>query len=187
MSRLDDELKIALRREAPSSDFVGRVMQQIAAQPRRRQSLWERLAAMFQPPRIRWVAIGVTASLIVAIGLLQLGKSQKPVDEQTVIEAVSKPPLPATDAVAGGQASEAGGNNQVGNNQVVLQEHKKAAKVKRIPKQRRPAAGTETVPRNEMNLAADREGEAAKEKVMMALRIASVTLNETQKVIQGRD
>jgi hypothetical protein len=68
MSRLDDELREALRREDPGPDFTARVLARAAAQPRR-VSWWSALAAGFRPPR--WAAAGVAFGVLVAAGGLE--------------------------------------------------------------------------------------------------------------------
>ena len=45
MSRLDDELKIAFRRQEPSPDFAARLLERINSTPEPRPSFWQRLAA----------------------------------------------------------------------------------------------------------------------------------------------
>jgi hypothetical protein len=176
MSRLDDELRLALQREEPSQGFADRVMRQIAAAPARKPRLRESLARLIAPLRMRWVVVGVTASLIVAIGMLQLGKSQKPVYEPRIesarrAEALSQPPLPTAEAAS---------------SQVAATAEKAPATVERA-KQRRVKRASSAASRSRRELAAQREGEAARDKLLLALRIASETLYETQRLIQGED
>src|SRR6185503_18947275 len=74
MSRLDDELRNAFKRQQPPADFTARVLERVARQPEPRPSLWQRLAALVEPPKMRWVAIGVTAALLIAIGAAQYSR-----------------------------------------------------------------------------------------------------------------
>ena len=74
MSRLDDQLRDAFKREQPSADFAARVLARAAALPVPRPSWWRRLAALVEPPKLRWVAIGATAALLLAIGAVQFAK-----------------------------------------------------------------------------------------------------------------
>ena len=46
MSRLDDELRNAFKRQQPPADFTARVLERVARQPEPRPSLWQRLAAL---------------------------------------------------------------------------------------------------------------------------------------------
>ncbi len=62
MSRLEDELRTALRREQPSAGFAGRVLAR-AAQPRR--SFWD----FFHLPAFRWAVAGALALIMVVAGL----------------------------------------------------------------------------------------------------------------------
>ncbi len=79
MNRFDDELKIALRREAPSPDFTDRVMARIAEeQEKERQkdsatgkqsekalSWLQKLGAIFTPPQMKWAMAGAMAALLI--------------------------------------------------------------------------------------------------------------------------
>lgn len=72
MSRIEDELRVALRPEEPAPDFTNRVMARISALPLEReeeqskkQPGWrERLAEFFQPVRIKWAVAGAMLSLL---------------------------------------------------------------------------------------------------------------------------
>jgi len=76
MSRFDDELRLALRREEPSADFADRVMARIAELPvtpkqeksRERSNWWQRLAAVFQPPQMKWALAGTLAVVLMIAG-----------------------------------------------------------------------------------------------------------------------
>ncbi|HXI94179.1 MAG TPA: hypothetical protein VNO24_29750, partial [Blastocatellia bacterium] len=74
MSRLDDELRKAFRREQPSVDFTTRLLERVSQQPAPKAPWWHRLATLLDPPKLRWVAIGVTASLLLAIGAAQYSR-----------------------------------------------------------------------------------------------------------------
>ena len=75
MNRLEDELKSALRREQPPSDFTDRVMARIAQSPakqekeRQRDGWLKRLAGFFQPHQMKWAMAGAMACLLVAAAL----------------------------------------------------------------------------------------------------------------------
>ena len=66
MSRLDDELRKAFRREPPPVDFTTRLLERVARQPQPKARLVGQIAMLLDPPKLRWVAIGVTASLLLA-------------------------------------------------------------------------------------------------------------------------
>ncbi|SRR5579864_1088120 len=62
MSYLDEELKIALRREEPPADFADRVLARLNQAPE--PSWWERLSLLMRPPRLQWVAVTVMVSVL---------------------------------------------------------------------------------------------------------------------------
>jgi hypothetical protein len=83
MSRLDDELKIALRRDEPPEGFAARVLERIAAMPdaavpqKVGKSWWQRLAETLGPFGMnwlpgRWLTAGTLACallLVVTVGV----------------------------------------------------------------------------------------------------------------------
>ena len=73
MNRIDEELKLALRREEPSPDLIDRVMSRVAELQKREKLVegagWlRRLAEFFQPPRMKWATAGAMAVLLVIVG-----------------------------------------------------------------------------------------------------------------------
>ena len=83
MSKFDDELRMALRREEPSPDFTNRVMARIQAMEqsavinmqreqkklREQNNWWQRLAGLFRPPAMRgakWAMAGAMAVVLIA-------------------------------------------------------------------------------------------------------------------------
>ena len=176
MSRLDDELKVAFRREEPSPDFVARVLERINATPAPRPSLLERLVALFQAPVMRWAALGATAALLVAISAaVYLRTDQTAAEESGKIEAV----IAATDATD----AETGRSNRW------VEKAPNAYAVHRpdlINRARKPVQH-----RNRPGMLAIRkeprpspEAEAAKVRVLFALQIAGATFNDAQRAIQ---
>lgn len=79
MNRFEDELRAALRRQEPASDFTGRVLERItqlpAPQTQTREKLREktdwrqRIAKFFQPPQLKWAMVGAMALLLVAAAI----------------------------------------------------------------------------------------------------------------------
>ncbi len=65
MSRLEDELRSALRRENPGPDFTARVLARAAAQPAPRPKWWQ----AFTMPRLRWAMAGALACAIAVAGI----------------------------------------------------------------------------------------------------------------------
>ena len=175
MSRLDDELRNAFRREPPPADFTARVLERIAQQPAPRPRWWQRLATLLEPPKLRWVAVGVTASLLLAIGAAEYSKLRRAeVSDNTVIANVPAPRGANTAAVAPdrdnrGQDLATLAPNPAPN----VKRGAASSKVRRLALARY---------QKERELRA--EGEAAKQKVMLALSIASATLNNAERAIR---
>lgn len=69
MSRLDDALREALRKEDPGPDFTRQVLARAAAARPAKQGWWRALASGFRPPLVRWAAAGMLACALLAIGL----------------------------------------------------------------------------------------------------------------------
>ena len=186
MSRLDDELKIAFKREEPPPDFAARVLERINSTPAPqqispqrslpRQSFWRRLADLFSIAEPRWIAIGVAAALLVAIGAAQYMRLHRaPVEEGSKVEALSATPNPTSATSDQTSATASNSQNVVkrvlpikrrGANRLVQPEGR--ATTVAIRKQQRPSP----------------EAEAATERVLFALQIAGATLNDAQKAIQ---
>jgi hypothetical protein len=191
MSRLDDELRNAFRREPPPPDFTVRLLERIAQQPAPRPRWWQRLAMLVEPPKLRWVAIGVTASLLLAIGAAQYSKysrlHQAPVNDNGQIAGT----LPAPeDGIKRTEPAAAAPGSDRAQHQAQHQAQPGAASPGHVSKRPRSAGSSSTNRR--LAVARDQrererelriEGEAAKEKLMLALSIASATLNEAQKAI----
>jgi hypothetical protein len=175
MSRLDDELRNAFRRESPPADFIERLLARVAKQPAPQLRWWQKLAMLLEPPKLRWVAIGVTASLLLAIGAAQYSRlHQVAVNDNGKVAGIRPSP-------------ESTGTDTFDPNVNVSQKD--------------PATFDQPSPRNvkrQVNstinhrLAAARHqkeqelraaGEAAKEKLMLALYIASSALNDAEKAI----
>lgn len=175
MSRLDDELRKAFQREQPSADFAARVLERVAQRPAPRARWWERLAALLSPPKLRWVAIGVTASLLLAIGAAQYQKLNQSVVTDDGKTAVKLPP-PAS--VSPEQT-------------VPMPAQPREDTATLAPKKPyKPARSSSTnrrrlAPRIERETVLRAEGEAAKESLMLALSIASSALSEAQKAVNN--
>jgi hypothetical protein len=80
MSRFDDELRLALRREEPSPDFTDRLMARIAElekqeKPREKKDWLRKLAEFFRPsqmnwaPGMRWTIAGAMAVALIVAGV----------------------------------------------------------------------------------------------------------------------
>ena len=176
MSRLDDELRNAFSRQQPPADFTARVLERVARQPAPRVSWWRRLAMLLEPPKLRWVAIGVTASLMLAIGAAQYsrirqvavndnGKIAKAVqsEEKSVSPGGDNTQPDVTSPIPKSPLGVKGAGTSSTKHRLALARLRKEKELK------------------ERELRA--EGEAAKEKLMLALSIASAALNDAQKAV----
>jgi len=76
MSRLDDQLKLALQPEEPPPDFADRVIARINDPPVAKTHWLQTLISLFQIPKIRWVAISL-AVLLIAVGVHQYRRYQQ--------------------------------------------------------------------------------------------------------------
>jgi hypothetical protein len=176
MSRLDDELRKAFGREQPPVDFTTRLLERVAQQPAPKAPWWHRLATLLDPPKLRWVAIGVTASLLLAIGAAQYSRlTQAVVDDSGKIAKID--PAPEASAPRTGTTEK----------DLAPQEDAITATP---PRHIRRAAPTSTnrrfaQARHQQDRELRAEGEAAKEQLMRALSIASSALSDAQKAVHG--
>jgi negative regulator of sigma E activity len=184
MSRLDDELKIAFKRKEPSADFAARVLERINQTPAPKKNWWQTIVALFEPPRIRWVAIGVAASLLIAIGVAQyraldenraeaqpgLAQANTEPEASSVDAKKDSPVVVAPDSVDKGEKRRgvAPSRRTVDKRDRVARSASNQTRLARAPKDRGVSA----------------EAEAAKERVLFALQIVGSTLGDAQRVIQ---
>ena len=173
--RLDDELRNAFRREQPSADFTMRVLERVSLEPPTRLRWWQRLAMLLEPPRLRWVAIGATASLLLAIGAMQYSRLHQGVanNGETVAKSDPSPEATGKDAVT----TE---SNPASQNAAIA-----TRKATQDIKRRAPSSRNNrlALARHEEERELRAEGEAAKEKLMLALSIASSALSDAQKAV----
>jgi hypothetical protein len=145
----------------------------VSLEPLPRLRWWQKLAMLLEPPKLRWMAIGVTASLLLAIGAMQYSRMrQVAVDDNAKVAKTAAGP-DASDKDAGIPVSDRTAENSV--------TKEPAPSIDRVApsstvRRRAPARHKE-----QRELRA--EGEAAKETLMLALSIASSALNDAQKAI----
>jgi hypothetical protein len=172
---LDDELRNAFRREQPSADFTMRVLERVSLEPPPRLRWWQRLAMLLEPPKLRWVAIGVTASLLFAIGVMQYNRLHQGMVNNggTVAESGPSPE-------AGGKDSATTESNHASQNPTIA-----APKPTQDTKRAAPSSTNHrlALARHQEERELRAEGEAAKEKLMLALSIASSALSDAQKAV----
>ncbi|MCI0488306.1 MAG: hypothetical protein L0229_17085 [Blastocatellia bacterium] len=184
MSRLDDELKLALGRMEPSPDFTDRVLKAINPSPAPEKSWWQSLTGAFQLPRVRWVAAAAAASLLIVILAFQYWQPRPIEQVKEIANAGTQPPAESVDNGVAKNPTQPPLSNITANNTG-------GSKVEDTPRNIRNNNGPKRRPvkraRSAKEIAAEAEGQAAKEQLLLALRIASTTLSEAQRVIRGDD
>lgn len=185
--RLDDELRSAFKREQPSADFTMRVLERVALEPSPRMRWWQKLAMLLDPPKLRWVAIGVTASLLLAIGAVQYSRLRQDVVNDSGTVAQSDQQRDQQSDQSQGDTNKAGkaGSDAVSQNTPIV-----APNVLQATQNSKRAAASapnhRSVPtQHQQEMRA--EGEAAKDKLMLALAIASSALSDAQKAVHDDD
>jgi hypothetical protein len=170
MSRLDDELRKAFRRETPSADFAERVLKAVAAAPTRKRSWWDELVSLLATPKVRLVAVGVAASLLIVLWATQSRRFQAPSPNEKDSVAQEKQVNPTAD------------NNTKAPDERITGAPKTDVAVQHRPHRRRKTDGQISERRPEV---AKSEGEVAKERLMLALHIAGASLNEAQRIVKA--
>jgi negative regulator of sigma E activity len=177
--RLDDELRNAFKRELPSADFTMRVLDRVSLEPPPRLRWWQKLAMLLEPPKLRsrlgWIAIGATASLLLAIGAMQYSRLQQGVVNDSGTVAKSGPSQGDTKEV-----TKPGSDAVSQNPTIVTQKTAQNIKHASAPAGNHRPVSTQLEQQRELRA----EGEAAKEKLMLALAIASSALSDAQKAVQ---
>ena len=172
MSRLDDELRKAFRRETPSSDFADRVLKAVAAAPAPKRKWWDELLSLLATPKARLVAVGVAASLLIVLWATQSGRVPVPGPDQNDSRAgVEKQVSPAPPDTFTPTPKEFAKNDVERHAAPQRRPHHRVRNDGQIP-ERRPEV-------------AKSEGEIAKEQLMLALHIASASLNEAQRMVKA--
>jgi hypothetical protein len=181
MSRLDDELRAAFRRVEPSSDFAERVIGRINNPPAAKLSLWQRLKNFLEPPVARWVAFGVATSLVVAIFAAQYTQLQEATPEHQAAPGIAEQQLPEVRTDPNAPLPEKPGAPTV-KPQTVEPQTVKQQQVKH-----RASLNRNLIARQRKERRHKLEAEQAKEQLLLALQIASTTLNDANKMVRGDD
>ncbi|HWC76726.1 MAG TPA: hypothetical protein VG778_04655 [Blastocatellia bacterium] len=180
MSRLDDELKNAFRAEEPSSDFTDRVMKAVAAAPPPKKHWWHELRDRFAHSNGRWVALAVAATLLIALAASQYRKPQVTGQEQArAVEVEPAKPAPTPEKVIPAPESVAPAYEKVDNANRKRRPTPRHHQERLVNNDAQVVTATQPAPKS--------EGEIAKEKLMLALHIASASLNEAQKMTRATE
>ena len=180
MSRLDDELRAAFRRVEPSANFAERVIGRINNPPAVKPGLWQRLKSFFELPVARWVAVGVATSLLVAAFASQYRQLQEVTPEQQAPPVTAHAPEVKTEQVAPQPPAAPEAEKQ---KPPAIKDH--AIKDRAI--RDRAALNRNLFARHRKERQHKIEAEQAKEQILLALQIASSTLNEANKMVRGDD
>ena len=171
MSRLDDELRNAFRREMPSADFAERVLKAVAA-PAPKRKWWDELLSLLATPKVRLVAMGFAVSLLIVLWATQSRRLEGPGSDKSDSRAGVEEPVSAPDSRTPAPKEDAPRVN----------EHSVAAGPVPRPHHRTRNNGQVSERRPEV---AKSDGEIAKEQLMLALHIASASLNEAQRIVKA--
>jgi len=142
----------------------------VAAAPAPRRKWWDELLSLLATPKVRLVAVGVAASLLIVLWVAQSRRLQGPGPQEDSRAHVEKPEGPAPENFTPAPKSIA--NNRT-ERQTAPQRrpHHRVRNDGQIP-ERRPEV-------------AKSAGEIAKEQLMLALHIASASLNEAQRMVKA--
>jgi hypothetical protein len=175
MSRLDDELKMAFRREPAPNGFTERVMervlqQQVEMESRRQKSWFRLLIGWLGGGNRRMLELAALALLLIAIGLIAYGVFHVPQPEQIAKAEPGQGPAKLPDSVP---------TQPPGPVEKMAQQGPAVTTV-------RTGRSFSPRPRHQTHVKAapSVEAEAAKEQVMLALHIASSTLGDAQRSVQ---
>lgn len=172
MSKLDEELRAALKREEPSADFAYRVLAQVRTLPPPKPGWRNSLLTLLRPPKLVWVAAGLAACLLISLGVQGLrGYERQAAETQKVIAGDAARPAqqdaaPITQGTTAQPPSEVAPKPEPEMISRHIRHHRRSV-VKEDP--------------DEM------EARKAMEQLELALYIASTKLNAAQKAVYRVD
>ncbi|HEU4390712.1 MAG TPA: hypothetical protein VFV34_23105 [Blastocatellia bacterium] len=161
MNRLEDELRLALRPEEPPEGFAERIVELLGEIPERKRGFIEDIIEALRPPKVRFAL--ATSFLIVLIGLAiyyGVGHNRPPATDQVAKQDVVKDPAPESQAGIPSPPKVPSGNDRHKLHRPGVRPVRTAAK--------RPHT---------------QEGEEARERLLLALQIASSTLSEARDAV----
>jgi hypothetical protein len=177
MKNLDEELRIAMRRQEPAPDFTARVLARIPSGSRPRAKTWSIFLSWFQPFRTEWMAAAIAVLAILIAGAVSYrlyrvgheppvvaGAADRPVDvsEHQGVGSVANTPPSVPEELAKDEPVAAQVQNQV---------QRRGA----VHRHKHPSGG-------DRELLA--EGKKAAEQLRLALFITSAKLGLAQKAMQ---
>ncbi len=205
MSRLDDELKLAFRRQEPSADFTRRVLARIN-EPRTPQklSLWQKIIGWFQLPTMRRAVAAAVVLLIAAIGVIEYQRSRHQGENSSTAEVKNQ----ASDQNQGSTPTVASSGNS--NSAPIAKEQKEEQAAPQLLPSKAPGKvqpvtykprrkplpqrfnkdsvvpeGQVAIKGNPKAMTERERGEQAREQLYKALAITSTLLSEARSVAFG--
>ena len=187
MSRLDDELRLAFKRQEPSADFTARVLARIAEakEPQPAPTFWQRLRDFFSPTVMRW-AVATAALLLIAAVAFVIVQNRSRNSESAIASSVDhQQTFISSDALEGVKKLPEGTKstlkpevNGTSNYQVsqVVAKHRPQRRLHHEPVQS-PMPDGEIVANSHKS-----QGEIAKEQLYKALAITSELLHEAKDI-----
>jgi hypothetical protein len=188
MNRLEEELRLAFRREPAPAGFVEKVVERVAREPVKPRSRlldrWRRaLIGWFEFSRPGLRGAVAAAVILLAVGLFAFWltrSGQRPgtsTAQETAQKQPENPTQPGTADQTGSQSTvgdERNGSNRTGRNDFVHSARR--GRTHQDSKMSHAAERTQHHPST--------EAEAAKERVMLALQIVSSTLGDARRSVQ---
>jgi hypothetical protein len=191
MNRLEEELRLALRREPAPAGFVEKVVDRVAREPMRPRSRlldrWRRaLLGWFEFSPFGMRAAVAAAVILLAVGLFAfwLTRSGQRTRTSTPQETAQTPPQNPTQpgTVDKGSQSTVGDERIGSDRSSVKNEFVHSASKRRTHQESKLSNASERIQHHPST-----EAEAAKEQVMLALQIASSTLGDARRSVQEED
>lgn len=179
MSRLDDELRRAFRREEPPADFTARVLARLDEPlPQAKPSRWRAILSIFEMPRLGWAMAAAALVVVAIVSVWQFAPRQSAIDTNNGVASTEPQPVVESPKIENKAAPEIATRNEKVKTDA-------ASAPNKIDRKARPAIDRRQVIAKLPAPKVDPEAEAAKQKVLFALQLASDTLNDAQRAIQG--
>jgi len=188
MSRLDDELRIAFKRQEPSADFAARVLARIAEakEPQPAPTFWQRLRDFFSPTVMRWAVATAALLLIAAVAFVLVQNRSSNIESAIASSVDNQQTFVSSEALAGVNKSNEGikptpkpevSQPITNRGSQVVAKHRPQRRLHHEPVQS-PMPNVEIAHDNHHKS----QGEIAKEQLYKALAITSELLHEAKDI-----
>jgi hypothetical protein len=194
MNRLEEELRITLRREPAPAGFVEKIVERVAKEPvKSRSSFLDRWRqawfGWFEISRPAMRGAVAAAVILLAVGLLAFwmtrsGERAATSDQEQVAQTAPANPAASDSRAEQRTPQPNAGSVDPGDSRLVRTraEPSKSRRIVRTQSDSRVRNAPERIQHHPSS-----EAEAAKEQVMLALQIASSTLGDVQRSVQEAD